>query len=920
MIFDSILDAGTDTFSDILALEDDDTYEEVLPEKIPETEVNLTGDSKPVLSAEPPETATEDDPSVNSDIKEDNSTENIRKTKPQKNSSPKAKKKKKHRKKKSGEGLMKIDSTQIFSPVRDVRDGIIITKDGHFVKILEFTAINFLLRSEEERDSIAEEYAGVIKMLPDNAQFKVMSRKANIEDFIGSIEERMKTEPSANVRKMQKIQIQLIRKIGSAQGISRRFFIIFRYENKTAGLARHLTWEDIRSDLDNTSNRIISAMSRIGNNYLSLNNTPYTLEILYSIFSKAEAETIPFKEKLDETIKRYLQEGKHEGKALHLPVNDLIAPTDIDINHAKYLVADGMYYSFAYIPSKSYPTTALAGWTSIFTDLGKGIDVDIFLSKEDAHSTQVKLLYALRLNKLNLKQTEDTSLDYEDKYNAVSSGYYLKNGMAGGDDFCYMSMLLTVTDSTLEGLQNRCNELKEFCFQTQIPVKFCDFMQEQAFISSLPLCNLDKNIFSRARRNILSHDFASSYPFSSYEVCDKNGILFGINTTNNTLAFINPFDDSIYANANLAIFGMSGSGKTFTLQTLAMRMREDDIQVFIICPDKGHEFKRACENLGGQYILLGPSSEQNINIMDIRKTDDKATILLDGADSIESKLMRKIQQIHTFFDFLLPDINVEEKQLLDEALLKTYERFGITRNNESLWADEEKNCYKPMPILGDLHKALRELGDSAHRVYTVLSRLVSGSAANFNKPTNVDLDNKYVVLDVSRLTKEMLPLGMFIALDYVWDKAREDRTKRKAIFLDEVWELIGAGGTEQTASFVLECIKVSRGYGCSTCIATQDLNDMFALQDGKYGKAVISNSKLKLIMKLEPKEAASIKETLDLTDTEIAKCTRFNRGDGILVANTNHVVIHVETSPYERALITTSRSDLESQLNELLTG
>lgn len=178
------------------------------------------------------------------------------------------------------------------------------------------------------------------------------------------------------------------------------------------------------------------------------------------------------------------------------------------------------------------------------------------------------------------------------------------------------------------------------------------------------------------------------------------------------------------------------------------------------------------------------------------------------------------------------------------------------------------------------------------------------------KATTVDLDNKYIVLDVSELTKELLPIGMFIALDYVWDKCREDRTQRKVVFLDELWTLIGAKSSVQAAEFVMEIFKVIRGYGGAAVAATQDLNDFFALEDGKYGKAIISNAKTKLVLNLEPEEAARVADTLGLTSTEMQQITRFERGEALLAANTNHVTLKVKASDSENALITTDRSQL----------
>ena len=185
-----------------------------------------------------------------------------------------------------------------------------------------------------------------------------------------------------------------------------------------------------------------------------------------------------------------------------------------------------------------------------------------------------------------------------------------------------------------------------------------------------------------------------------------------------------------------------------------------------------------------------------------------------------------------------------------------------------------------------------------------------------NRQTNVDLSNKYIVLDLSELKGKLLPVGMFIALDYVWDQIKSDRTKRKAIFIDEIWQLIGASSNRMAAEFCLEIFKVIRGFGGAAISATQDLSDFFGLEDGKYGRAIINNSKNKIILNLEPDEARYVQETLKLTRTEIRAITRFERGEALISSNNNKVPVVVKASKLEKEMITTDRAELEAILKE----
>ena len=253
--------------------------------------------------------------------------------------------------------------------------------------------------------------------------------------------------------------------------------------------------------------------------------------------------------------------------------------------------------------------------------------------------------------------------------------------------------------------------------------------------------------------------------------------------------------------------------------------------------------------------------------------------------------------------------------MLDETLIRTYAKFGITHDNDSLIDPADSQKYRTMPLLEDVYDILME-SEQTRRLGNILNRLVHGSARTFNQHTNVDLNNPYTVLDISELTGDLLTVGMFTALDFVWDKAKEDRTKEKAIFIDEVWELLGAGSNVMAAEFCLEIFKIIRGYGGAAIAATQDLNDFFALENGKYGKGIINNAKTKIILNLEDDEAKRVQDSLKLTDTEIANITRFERGNGLISTNSNHITVEFKASKLEKQLITTDRYELSRIVEE----
>ena len=604
----------------------------------------------------------------------------------------------------------------------------------------------------------------------------------------------------------------------------------------------------------------------------------------------------------------------------HIRMAHFIAPRGIDLTHRNYIIMDGLYYSFLYIKGNGFPNKVRAGWMSSLINAGEGIDVDVFLRRENRSKTIDKVAQRIRLNRTKLKSMQDTSTDYEELAGSIQAGYFIKQGIANyNEDLFYMSVFVTVSARTYEELMWRKQQMTDMLKSMDMYVSDCSFQQEDALRTVMPFLQISPKLEKKSKRNVLTSGAASTYMFTSFEMSDDTGVLLGINRHNNSLCIVDLFDTKKNKNANLNLLGTSGAGKTFTMQLLALRMRMRGIQCYIIAPIKGHEFRRACNRIGGQFIKIAPGSPHCINIMEIRHTISPEMELIDELDysEMDSLLAQKIQQLMIFFSLLIPDMTNEEEQMLDEALIRTYGKFGITHDNDSVY--EDRNAVPPkmktMPILGDLHEELQK-NEMTKRIAVIVSRFVTGSAQSFNQQTNVDLSNKYIVLDLSELKGKLLPVGMMIALDYVWDKIKSDRTKKKAIMIDEIWQLIGAGSNRMAAEFCLEIFKVIRGFGGAAISATQDLSDFFGLEDGRYGRAIINNSKNKIILNLEPDEAEFVRDTLKLTKTEIRSITRFERGEALICSNNSKVPVIIKASKEEQEMITTDRAELEAILKE----
>lgn len=816
----------------------------------------------------------------------------------------------------------KLSFTQDFIPIKNVEHGIIETTDGRYIKILEIEPINFMLRSEEEQYEIICSFASWLKISPVHLQFKSITRKADSDKHIAMLRKEMATEESEQCKKLSEGYIRLIKDVGSREALTRRFFLIFRYEELRRN--ENSDYGQICSTLLTAEQNARAYFMQCGNNILQPKDPDEaTAEILYMFFNRRSCVEEPFHSRVDRIV---LDTMAAKNKVIgidpipHIRMAHFIAPRGIDLTHRNYIIMDGLYYSFLYIRGNGYPNKVRAGWMSSLINAGEGIDVDVFLRRENRSKTIDKVAQRIRLNRTKLKSMQDTSTDYEELAGSIQAGYFIKQGIANyNEDLFYMSVFITVSARTYEELMWRKQQMTDMLKSMDMYVSDCSFQQEDALRTVMPFLQMSPKLEKKSKRNVLTSGAASTYMFTSFEMSDDTGVLLGINRHNNSLCIVDLFDTKKNKNANLNLLGTSGAGKTFTMQLLALRMRMRGIQCYIIAPIKGHEFRRACNRIGGQFIKIAPGSPHCINIMEIRHTISPEMELIDELDysEMDSLLAQKIQQLMIFFSLLIPDMTNEEEQMLDEALIRTYGKFGITHDNDSVYAD--RNAVPPkmktMPILGDLHKELQK-NEMTKRIAVIVSRFVTGSAQSFNQQTNVDLSNKYIVLDLSELKGKLLPVGMMIALDYVWDKIKSDRTKKKAIMIDEIWQLIGAGSNRMAAEFCLEIFKVIRGFGGAAISATQDLSDFFGLEDGRYGRAIINNSKNKIILNLEPDEAEFVRDTLKLTKTEIRSITRFERGEALICSNNSKVPVIIKASKEEQEMITTDRAELEAILKE----
>lgn len=627
----------------------------------------------------------------------------------------------------------------------------------------------------------------------------------------------------------------------------------------------------------------------------------------------AEAEPVIKKQPL---LKRLLfgpeRPDLSELEAGSTTILDILSPTAIDTKSRDYIVVDGVFHAYLYITGYGYSTTVGSCWLAPLVEAGEGVNVSFSFTRQNREKILSKIAQTTMLNRSRMRDVGDTRQDYEELDSAITSGLYLKDVMnRQGEDFYYMHTLIEVVADDPDTLEQRVTAVEKLCVSVDMIARRCDYANEQGFLSTLPLVALDADIERKSRRNALTTGVAAAFPFVSYEHSDRNGIFLGLNLYNKSPVFLDPYDDYKYTNGNWWIGGNSGAGKSVTLQCLAGRLREQGKRVVCVIPKKGHEFRPNCEQLGGLYLRLSPSSRDCPNIMAIRrKTLDAYAGIQELAARDDSVLADKISRLIIWYSLQKKDLTEKDKNYLDASLVECYDRYGITFDNASVV--DENGAFKEMPIIPDWYSVLLEKPETKH-LAVVLTRYVTGSAAAMGRRNHISIDNKYIVLDTSGMPDDLILPGIYWAIDVANDIIMNAGGELSALIADELWSLVGAGSNPLAAAYVQEMVKTIRGLGGIAITSTQGMQDLFSLEGGKYGKGILDSSRIKFVMQMEEQEARLIQQILNLSEEEVRQITRFRRGEGLLCIGYNHVPVAFHVTKKEYDAITTSPTDRQAR-------
>ena len=579
--------------------------------------------------------------------------------------------------------------------------------------------------------------------------------------------------------------------------------------------------------------------------------------------------------------------------------NDYLGPSYINLNNPKYIEIDNTFYSTLIITNYFREQDDLILKSIIDTNIN--LNISIFYEKQDTYKTIRDLTYHIGNVGVDLKTNNQNRQDIEIAAFTYNDAKYIRKEMqVNNEELYFLYIYITVFSNEIKELEYLLNKIEGILQSKGMQMRRAYFRQEQAFLTTIPLMENHIDLKQAAKRNVLTSGLVATYPFISSAIFDEKGIFIGTNIYNNSLVFIDRYDTIKYKNANMCIFGTSGAGKSFYTKLLILRNRLLGIEQYIIDPDR--EYHILCKNLNGSLLKIGPGSNTFINIFDIREESIE--------EGEQGYLANKISKLIGFLNLIFGNLNEEEKAILEEKIIEVYKLKGITFDDKTLYKQEEnKISIKPifkttydMPILEDFYKILEK--DEKTKIFkTKLIPFIKGSLKFFNEYTNIEINNSLIVADVYELGEENLKYGMYLFTDLFWDKIKKDRKQKKAIYLDEIWRLIGVTSNKEVASFIYKIFKTIRKYGGSSVAITQDVSDLFSLEEGTYGKSILNNSEIKTFFSLEEENIKVLEKYTNLSEKEKIEIKSLKRGECLMFVANEHILTKIEAAEFEKNLI-----------------
>lgn len=823
--------------------------------------------------------------------------------------------------------------TQEFCEIDRIDKGMIVTKDKRYVKILEVMPINFYSNTLQDQEFIINDFAAWLRVAPISFQIKIITKRSDPTKVIDRVIAAYEHNDDSAVEIAVGHYVDLLQRLGKNGAVTKKFYLVIQFEPQTQ-IQKKFNEDQIADTMDRSAREIRSYFRDMGNIVLfidekerehSRDSEDWSLgELFYSLYNprtSSNEQGRPAVE-LQDRVDRVIQDAEKAGQK-DIDMASFFTSKGIDFEQKGCVVMDGLYYTSFAIASDGYPMITYGGWMGHLLELMiPGDSIDIFFKREDPEKMLTKASQKLRFTVEKLSSRTIASKDSERVLSAKESVEYIKAGINTGAEVpYYFSVIFTLSGLRYNDLMERKTGMMKYLTSLGYKTDAFPRTQEDVIRSTFPLLSLDPKVYERTRRNALSSDLASIYPFTSFEIQNTDGFLLGLNEQNGTIMLLNPWDTTMYTNGNMTILGTSGAGKTFTECIISLRLRELGTQCFFIAPLKGHEFQRGCKQLGGEFVTIASSSKDHINIMEVRPRVSASAEFIEAEEMNATSIVAdKVRAVSAFLELTCPSIRQKHVQKIDSCIMKTYRKFGFDLDNDSIYVDNDpEKGLKKMPIIGDLFNVMEEENENGifDDVLEDMDQFIHGRCTSFNAQTNVDLKNKYIVFDVSKLDDSIRTGGMFLVLDFIMGRVKEDILENKIVFIDEGWRLIGTGSNTVAAGYVIDLFKEIRGYNGAACIATQDINDFFALEDGKYGRSILGNSGIKFILRLDKEESKYVADKVGLSPEEARKVVMFERGQCILIAGNNHIPVKVTASDYAVKLFTTDARLVAKTIEEM---
>ena len=552
---------------------------------------------------------------------------------------------------------------------------------------------------------------------------------------------------------------------------------------------------------------------------------------------------------------------------------DMIAPSSVEVDFNNIRVGE-KYYKTLFVVG--YPRYVSPNWLQPLVEFDHSMSVAMFIYPTQSVDVLSDLRRKIAEMEATIASQEEEGLELDPKVSAsLEDALSVQEELAKGmERFFQLSLYATLSSDNLKDLNEAAKRLTTVLNSILIMPKTATLQMEDGFKSTIPI-GQDKLFITR---NMDTTSLASTFPFTSAMLAQDKGIMYGINQQNGSLII---FDRFSLENANEVVFGKSGSGKSYLIKLEAMRQFMFGTEVIIIDPEG--EYTALTSAMGGEEVAFTPSSSIKINPFDLSGFYEEG----------ENELGLKVLSLHGVLKIIMGELDPSQDAILDRALVETYRSKGITIDPAT-----QKN--QP-PLMEDLYKVLLGMEDTqAKELALRLEKFIKGSLMGiFNQQSNFDIKNPFTTFNVQALEEELRPIAMHIILDFVWTKVRKT-FKKRLLVLDEAWYMMKY---EDSASFVYSIAKRSRKYYLALTTATQDVQDFLSTD---YGKAVLSNSSIQMLLKQSPSEVDLVVKIFYLTAGEKQLLLSANVGEGLFFAGQSHVAMKIIAAPHEHTMITSN--------------